>query len=106
MSRTDQVNLHLLATRMTIAPTTGLNTCELHLMTTRPKESKRMRRKTNNNLSNGCFHLSVGTAQREEASKSSSGTKDGSWSDARPGHLSGDRVHHSRDVAVARVAVA
>ena len=65
-----------------------------------------MRRKTNNNLSNGCVHLSVGTAQREEASKSSSGTKDGSWSDGRSGHLSGDRVRPSRDVAVARLAVA
>ena len=65
-----------------------------------------MRRKTNNNLSDGCVHLSVGSAQREEARKSSSGAKEGSRSDARPGHLSGDRAHHSRDVAVARVAVA
>ena len=65
-----------------------------------------MHRKTNNNLSNECVHLSVGTAQREEPSKSSSGTKDESWSDERPGHLSGDRVHPSRDVAVARLAVA
>ena len=70
------------------------------------EEIKANASKQNNNLSNGCVHLSVGTAQREEASKSSSGTKDGSWSDGRPGHLSGDRVRPSRDVAVARLAVA
>ena len=65
-----------------------------------------MHRKTNNYLSNESVHLSVGTAQCEEPSKSSSGTKDESWSDERPGHPSGDRVHPSRDVAVAMVAVA
>jgi hypothetical protein len=65
-----------------------------------------MRRITNNNLSDGCIHLSVGSAEHEEARKSSSGAKEGSRSDARPGHLSGDRAHHARDVAVAKVAVA
>ena len=48
----------------------------------------------------------MGTAQREEASKSSSGTKDGSWSDGRPGQLSREHVHPYRDVAVARLAAA